>query len=63
MNSQINSGPDEWNQTSHPMIKDAYGSFTILLPSNAGQPAIPHNSKIKVSLPLDSHLNADLTLA
>lgn len=46
------------------MTKDAYGSFTIVLPSNAGQPAIAHNSKIKVRLPvLYSPLNAGLTLA
>ncbi|KAJ6781080.1 hypothetical protein PWT90_03061 [Aphanocladium album] len=43
---------NEWNQTSHPMQKDAYGAFAIVVPSNAGQPGIPHNSKVKISLVL-----------
>lgn len=46
---------DQWNQTSHPMTKDAFGSFTIVLPSNGGQPAIPHNSKVKVCTMLLFH--------
>lgn len=40
---------DQWNQTSHPMQKDSFGVFEIVLPANNGQPAIPHNSKLKVS--------------
>ncbi|KAJ2971086.1 hypothetical protein NQ176_g7866 [Zarea fungicola] len=43
---------NEWNRTSHPMKKDADGSFTILVPSKAGAAAIPHNSKVKISLVL-----------
>ncbi|KAM3455181.1 hypothetical protein MY3296_002550 [Beauveria thailandica] len=50
---------NEWNQTSHPMAKDADGSFTIVVPSNAGQPAIPHNSKVKISLILSTGERVD----
>lgn len=39
---------DNWNRGSHPMQKNAFGVFEITIPSNNGQPAIPHNSKIKV---------------
>jgi 1,4-alpha-glucan branching enzyme len=30
------------------MKKDQYGMWTITIPAKDGQPAIPHNSKIKV---------------
>ena len=40
--------PDGWNRDSHPMTKDAYGSFDLKIPAVDGQPAIPHNSKVKV---------------
>lgn len=39
---------DNWNQQSHPMKETEFGSFEITLPAENGQPAIPHNSKIKV---------------
>jgi hypothetical protein len=41
--------PDNWNRESHVMQKDAFGVFNILVPAVNGQPAIPHNSKVKVS--------------
>jgi 1,4-alpha-glucan branching enzyme len=31
------------------MKKDPFGVFEITLPAKDGQPAIPHNSKVKVS--------------
>lgn len=39
---------DNWNRDSHQMTKDAYGVFEIVLPAVNGQPAIAHDSKIKV---------------
>lgn len=39
---------DEWNRQSHPMKKDPYGVFEVVVPAKDGQPAIAHNSKIKV---------------
>lgn len=39
---------DDWNRDSHQMTKDAYGVFEIVLPAVNGQPAIAHDSKIKV---------------
>jgi 1,4-alpha-glucan branching enzyme len=40
---------DDWNRESHPMKKDPFGVFEVVVPAKDGQPAIPHNSKIKVS--------------
>lgn len=39
---------DGWNRDSHQMTKDNFGVFEITLPAVNGQPAIPHDSKIKV---------------
>jgi len=41
---------DDWNRESYPMKKDAYGVFEIQIPARDGQPAIAHNSKVKVSI-------------
>lgn len=41
---------DDWNRESYPMKKDPFGVFEVLVPAKDGQPAIAHNSKIKVSL-------------
>lgn len=41
--------PDGWNSVSHAMTKGAFGVFEIKLPAVDGQPAISHNSKLKVS--------------
>jgi 1,4-alpha-glucan branching enzyme len=39
---------DSWSRESHPMQRDQYGVWEITLPPVNGQPAIPHNTKIKV---------------
>jgi 1,4-alpha-glucan branching enzyme len=41
---------DEWSRESHPMTKDAFGVFEIIIPAKNGQPAIAHMSKLKVSI-------------
>ena len=41
---------DDWNREEMPMKKDAYGVWEITVPAKDGQPAIPHNSKVKVRL-------------
>jgi len=41
---------NNWNRNSHPMTKDNYGIWRILLPAVNRQPAIPHDSKIKISM-------------
>lgn len=38
-----------WNRDSHEMKKDNFGVWEIALPPNNGQPAIQHDSKIKIS--------------
>lgn len=40
---------DGWDHAAHPMKKDDFGSFDIVIPAKDGQPAIPHNSKLKVT--------------
>ena len=39
---------DGWDRGSHPMKKNEFGVWEIVVPAKNGQPAIPHNSKIKV---------------
>jgi 1,4-alpha-glucan branching enzyme len=39
---------DGWNRDANPMTRGDYGVWELLLPAKDGQPAIPHNSKIKV---------------
>ncbi|TQS38549.1 hypothetical protein Golomagni_00941 [Golovinomyces magnicellulatus] len=41
---------NEWNPVSHSMTRNTYGVFEIILPARESQPAIPHNSKVKISL-------------
>ncbi|KAK4214018.1 glycoside hydrolase superfamily [Rhypophila decipiens] len=44
---------NNWNREAHPMKKNEFGVFSITVPPTAdGKPAIPHNSKIKISLEL-----------
>lgn len=43
-----------WNRESHPMKRNDFGVFEIVLPPKYGQPAIPHNSKVKISLQIPS---------
>ncbi|EPE07479.1 glycoside hydrolase family 13 [Ophiostoma piceae UAMH 11346] len=48
-----------WNRNSHPMTKNSFGVFEIKLPAKNGETAIPHNSKIKISLTLPSGEQVD----
>ncbi|KAJ3201164.1 alpha-1,4-glucan branching enzyme, partial [Dinochytrium kinnereticum] len=43
---------NNWNRDSHPMTKTQYGVWEIEIPhsSSSGVPAIPHNSKVKISM-------------
>ncbi|CAH0017559.1 unnamed protein product [Clonostachys rhizophaga] len=50
---------NEWNRGSHPMVKNKFGVFEITLPAKDGQPQIPHNSKVKISLTLPGGERAD----
>lgn len=42
--------PDDWNRESHPMKRDEYGVWEILVKAVNGQTAIPHNTKVKVGI-------------
>ncbi|KEI36787.1 glycoside hydrolase family 13 protein [Mixia osmundae IAM 14324] len=42
-----------WNRESHPMQKSPYGVWECTVPALRGQPAIPHDSKIKISMTVD----------
>lgn len=39
-----------WNRGSHPMKKNEFGVWEIVVPANNGEPAIPHKSKLKISM-------------
>ncbi|KAI9574760.1 glycoside hydrolase family 13 protein, partial [Boletus coccyginus] len=42
---------NRWNRLSHPMTKNQYGVWEIALPPKGpGEPAIPHDSKVKISM-------------
>ncbi|KAJ7639073.1 glycoside hydrolase family 13 protein [Roridomyces roridus] len=42
---------NDWNRISHPMKKDSFGVWEITLPpTSSGECAIPHDSKIKISM-------------
>ncbi|EJT97629.1 glycoside hydrolase [Dacryopinax primogenitus] len=41
---------NNWDRSSHPMTKDMFGVWSITVPPVNGQPAIPHDSKIKISM-------------
>ncbi|KAK0453929.1 glycoside hydrolase family 13 protein [Armillaria borealis] len=46
---------NDWNRTSHPMKKNQFGVWEIAVPpSSPGICAIPHDSKIKISMILPS---------
>ncbi|KNZ77177.1 1,4-alpha-glucan-branching enzyme [Termitomyces sp. J132] len=46
---------NEWNRTSHPMKKDEFGVWEITIPPvSPGVCAIPHDSKIKISMIIPS---------
>ena len=49
-----------WNRDSHEMSRDEYGVWEINLPSQDGQPAIPHDSKVKISMVIpNNHARAE----
>ena len=48
--SQANRLIDNWDRTANPMKKGDFGVFEVVIPAKNGQPAIPHNSKITVSV-------------
>jgi 1,4-alpha-glucan branching enzyme len=41
---------NNWNRDSHTMVKNNFGVFEIIIPNVNGQPAIHHDSKVKLSL-------------
>ncbi|KAL5508118.1 GLC3 [Sanghuangporus vaninii] len=46
---------NDWNRSSHPMKKNEFGVWEIKIPAKSpGQPAIPHDSKIKISMVIPS---------
>ncbi|KAF8076638.1 glycoside hydrolase family 13 protein [Lyophyllum atratum] len=46
---------NEWSRTSHPMKKDNFGVWEITIPpTSSGACAIPHDSKIKISMIIPS---------
>ena len=51
---------DQWNRLSHPMSKNQYGVWEVMLPPSApNKPAIAHDSKVKVSATRSSVLRTD----
>ncbi|XP_057435151.1 1,4-alpha-glucan-branching enzyme 1, chloroplastic/amyloplastic-like isoform X2 [Lotus japonicus] len=45
--AQIIGDFNEWNGSNHPMEKNQFGVWSIKIPDVAGNPAIPHNSRVK----------------
>nr|OQO16776.1 1,4-alpha-glucan-branching enzyme [Rachicladosporium sp. CCFEE 5018] len=41
---------NNWNRDSHEMKRDDFGVWEIVLPPHNGQPAIEHDSKVKISM-------------
>jgi hypothetical protein len=50
LRARLTQSIDGWNYESHPMKKNAYGVFEIVVPAKGKEKAIPHNSKVKVGL-------------
>ncbi|KAF8450618.1 glycoside hydrolase family 13 protein [Boletus edulis BED1] len=51
---------NRWNRLSHPMSKNQYGVWEIALAPNApGEPAIPHDSKVKISMILPTGIRIE----
>jgi len=42
---------DAWNHQAHKMTKNAFGVWELTIPPVDGQPAIPHDTMIKVRAP------------
>ncbi|KAK9481155.1 glycoside hydrolase superfamily [Lipomyces japonicus] len=43
---------NNWDRTSHPLTKNEFGVFLICVPAVNYEPAIPHDSKVKIALTL-----------
>lgn len=41
---------NNWDVTTHPMTKNDFGVWEITVPAKDGVPAIPHDSKIKITM-------------
>ncbi|KAE8168262.1 1,4-alpha-glucan-branching enzyme [Aspergillus tamarii] len=41
---------NNWDVTAHPMTKNDFGVWEVTVPAVSGAPAIPHDSKIKISM-------------
>ncbi|KAG9236137.1 alpha-glucan branching enzyme [Amylocarpus encephaloides] len=41
---------NDWHRESHPMKKDPFGVFEVVIPAKDGKPGIEHKSKIKISM-------------
>jgi len=39
-----------WDRSKHSMKKDSFGVWEVCVPAINGSPAIPHNSKVKISM-------------
>jgi 1,4-alpha-glucan branching enzyme len=48
---------NHWDRNSHRMAKNQFGVFEILIPAINGQPAVAHDSKIKVHLTIFKLVN------
>ncbi|KZF20603.1 glycoside hydrolase family 13 protein [Xylona heveae TC161] len=43
-----------WDRNATPLTKNDFGVWELTLPAKNGQPAIPHNSKLKISMVIPS---------
>lgn len=50
---------NNWDRQAHPMKKNEFGVFEIVVPAKDGNVAIPHKSKIKISFTLLNGERAD----
>ncbi|KAL4894738.1 glycoside hydrolase superfamily [Aspergillus ambiguus] len=41
---------NNWDATAHPMTKNNFGVWELTIPATNGQPVIPHDSKIKITM-------------
>lgn len=41
---------NQWNRDATPLEKNQYGVWEVVLPASNGVPAIPHNTKVKISM-------------
>uniref|UniRef100_A0A1D1Y9U8 1,4-alpha-glucan branching enzyme n=1 Tax=Anthurium amnicola TaxID=1678845 RepID=A0A1D1Y9U8_9ARAE len=41
---------NDWDRSKHPMKKDCFGVWEVYIPAKNDMPAIPHNTKLKISM-------------